>query len=330
MIFNKSNNGAGEFKALIGFIYASNTFANLVTYIGFAKKEVVNVIGPEIYKLAEDHYQSDDFGTDGDEGEFVLLNELVNRVQLPIALYAYRRFAPGNDLSHSDAGRQITVTETEKPAFEWMLDKDNANLLSLANDAIELLLDFLAEQLIVPEGETINDIGDAWLNSAAFAAIKSMIVNSVAAFEMVMPINGSRRLFMLMSPFMRKVETDLVRPAITKVRYDALIEAIKDDDLDDEQTEIVRLASPVIVMGAMAKAMKLLPAEILPDVFGKRFIEDRKTDVDTDSRLGAAQVLQQEASLELLKLQRYIKLITPVTEEVIPESVDTTKPYFIL
>jgi hypothetical protein len=329
MIFNKSDNGAEEFKALIGFIYASNTFANLVTYIFLAKKDVVNVIGPEIYKLAEDHYQSENFGTDGDDSEFVLLNELVARVQLPIALHAYRRFAPGNDLSHSDAGRLITVTETEKPAFEWMLDKDNANLLSLANDAVELLLDFLAEQLVVPEGETINAIGNAWNNSAAFKAIKSTIVNSVAAFEEVMPINGSRRLFMLLSAFMRKVESDLIRPAITRLRYDALIEAIRDGELADEQQEIIRLASPVIVMGAMAKALKLMPAELLPDVFGKRFIEDRKSDIDTDSRLGAAHVLQAEASLELLKLQRYIKLITPVTEEVIPESVDTTKPYFI-
>ena len=329
MIFNKSENGAEEFKALIGFIYASNTFSNLVTYIGFAKKDVVNIIGPEIYKLAEDHYLSQNFGTDGDEDEFVLLNQLVTRVQLPIALHAYRRFAPGNDLSHSDAGRQITVTETQKPAFEWMLDKDNANLLSLANDAVELLLDFLAEQLVVPEGETLNEIGEAWNNSAAFAAIKSTIVNSVAAFESVMPINGSRRLFMLLSAFMRKVETDLIRPVITRLRYDSLIEAIKDGELSEEQTEIVRLASPVIVMGAMAKAMKLIPAEVLPDVFGQRFIEDRKTDIDTDSRLGAAQVLQTEASLELLKLQRYIKLITPVTEDVIPESVDTTKLYFM-
>jgi hypothetical protein len=329
MIFNKSNNGAEEFKALIGFIYASNKFENLVTYIGFAKKDVVNVVGHEIYRLAEDHYKSDDFGTDGDADEFVLLNELVNRVQLPIALHAYRRFAPGNDLSHSDAGRQITVTETEKPAFEWMLDKDNANLLSLSNDAVELLLDFLAEQLVVPEGETINAIGDAWQNSDAFAAINSTIVNSVTAFEQNMPINGSRRLFMLLSPFIRSAENDLIRPVITKTRYDALIEAIRDGELSDEQKEIVRLASPVIVMHSMAKALKRIPAEILPDVFGQRFIDDRKTDIDTDSRLGAAQVLQQEATLELLKLQRYIKQITPVTEEVIPESVDTTKPYFM-
>ena len=327
MIFNKSDNGAEEFKALIGFIYASNTFANLVTYIFLAKKDVVNVIGPKIYKLAEDHYQSGDYGKEGPLID--LLNELVNRVQLAIALHAYRRFAPGNDLSHSDAGRLITVTETEKPAFEWMLDKDNANLLSLANDAVELLLDFLAEQLVAPEGETINAIGNAWNNSAAFKAIKSTIVSSVAAFEEVMPINGSRRLFMLLSAFMRKVESDLIRPAITRLRYDALIEAIRDGELADEQQEIIGLASPVIVMGAMAKALKLMPAELLPDVFGKRFIEDRKSDIDTDSRLGAAHVLQAEASLELLKLQRYIKLITPVTEEVIPESVDTTKPYFI-
>lgn len=326
MIFNKSNNGAEEFKSLIGFIYASNNFNNLITYIGFAKKDVVSVVGKEIYDLAETHYKSVDFASV--EPEFKLLNELVHFVQLPIALHAYRRFAPGNDLTHSDAGRQITVTETEKPAFEWMLDKDNANLLSLANDAIELLLDFLAEQL-VPVGGLLNDIGDAWNNSEAYKNIKSTIVNSIADFEQVIPINGSRRLFMLLAPFIRKAENDIIRGTITPIRYIALIEAIKDGELNEEQKEIKCLATPVIVMQAMAKAMKLVPAEILPDTFAKRFTDDKRTDIDTDSRLGAAQVLEQEANRDFARLQRYIKRISPPSA---PEPIveqDITDPFFI-
>lgn len=327
MIFNKSDNGAEEFKSLIGFIYASNDFDNLVTYINFAKKDVVAVIGKEIYKLAEDHYRSADYQSA--QPEFKLLNELVPLVQLPIALHAYRRFAPGNDLTHSDAGRQITVTDTEKPAFEWMLDKDNANLLSLANDAIELLLDFLAEQL-VPVLGIMNDIGTVWNNSDAYKNIKSTIVNSIADFEKVIPINGSRRLFMLLAAFIRKAESDIIRGAITPIRYDALIEAIKDDHLTEEQTEIKRLASPVIVMQAMAKALKLVPAEILPDTFAKRFTDDKHTDIDTDSRLGAAQVLEQEAGRDFSRLQRYIKLISPVPVVLDVEDEDITNdPFFM-
>ncbi len=326
MIFNKTDNGAEEFKGLIGFIYASNNFDNLVTYINFAKKDVVTVIGKEIYELAEDHYQGANYQSA--QPEFKLINELVKLVQLPVALHAYRRFAPGNDLTHSDAGRQITVTETEKPAFEWMLDKDNANLLSLANDAIELLLDFLADQLVPVEG-VINDIGTAWNNSAAYKNIKSTIVNSVADFEQVIPINGSRRLFMLLVPFMRKAENDIIKGAITNARYDALIEAMLDNDLTPEQTEIKRLASPVIVMQAMAKALKLVPAEILPDTFAKRFTDDKRTDVDTDSRLGAAQVLEQEANRDFSRLQRYIKQINPPTAPLPEVEIDTNDPFFI-
>lgn len=326
MIFNKSDNGAEEFKGLIGFIYASNNFDNLVTYIGFAKKDVVSVIGKEIYKIAETHYLSVNYASVG--AEYKLLNELVALVQLPIALHAYRRFAPGNDLTHSDAGRQITVTETEKPAFEWMLDKDNANLLSLANDAIELLLDFLAEQL-VPVGGLLNDIGDVWNNSDAYKNIKSTIVNSIADFEQVITINGSRRLFMLLAPFIRKTETDIIRGAITPTRYATLIEAIKDGELTEEQTEIKRLATPVIAMHAMAKAMKLVPAEILPDTFAKRFTDDKRPDIDTDSRLGAAQVLEQEANRDFARLQRYIKRISPIPAPAPVVEQDVTDPFFM-
>lgn len=326
MIFNKSDNGAEEIKGLIGFIDAAITFSNLKSFFAFAKKLVVNVIGPEIYKLAEDHYKSDDYGSAAPE--FSLLNELVERVQLPMALHAYRRYAPGNDLIHGDIGRHIKVTDDEKPAFEWQIEKDNANLLTLANDATELLLDFLDEQLIVPEGGQINKIGNVWNNSAAFKLIKSTIVNSIADFEEVIPINNSRRLFLLLAPSIRKVETDLIRPAITQTRYDALIESIRDGDLSPEQKEIRRLALPVIVPQAMARALKLIPTEILPDAFAQRFADDKRSDIDTDSRLGAAQVLEQEAKLEYAKLQRYIKLITVVEEEEEETSEDTDKPFF--
>lgn len=313
MIFNKSDNGAQEFKSLIGFIYASLNFNSLKSFVKLAAAEVKKVIGPEIYTLAEDHYLSDDFGSNQDS--FLALNELVERVQLPIALLAYRKFAPGNDLSHSDSGRRMTVNDTEKQAFEWMIDKDDANLVKLYNDAFELLLSFLDEQLIVPEGEEINDIGEAWNNSDAFKSVKSVIVNSVAAFESVIPINSSRRLYLLLLPYIRKAERDLISPMITRTRYDAMIEALRDGDMSDDQLNIQRLATPPVAMKAMAQALKLIPVESLPDAFALRFAADKRSDIATDDRLAAAQILEHEAGLEMLKLQRYISSITPVTEE---------------
>lgn len=325
MIFNKSNNGASEFKALVGFIYASIDFNNLKSFVKLATAEVKKVIGAEVYELAEEHYKSDNFGSDDEEYE--LMNELVERVQLPIALRAYQKFAPGNDLSHSDSGRRMTVNETEKQAFEWMIDKDNANLEKLYNEAFELLLSFLEEQLVVADGEVMNDIGEAWNNSEAFKLVKSVIVNSVQAFESVIPINSSRRLYLLLLPYIKKTERDLISPMITLTRYEALIEALRDGELDAEQLKIQQLSTPPVAMKSMAMGLKLIPVEALPDAFAMRFATEKR-DIDTDDRLAAAQILEHEAGLEMLKLQRYITSITPVTEDEETDLEDPAKRPF--
>ena len=143
MIFNKDGKGSDELKSLIGFIYKSIDFANLKTYLVLAKREIIQIIGREVYAKALEFYKSSAYDTPADPDTDALLRELVLRIQLPLSLIAYRKYAPGADLTHNDSGRQITVTETVKPAFEWMIKRDNANITSLANEAIDFLLEFL-------------------------------------------------------------------------------------------------------------------------------------------------------------------------------------------
>ena len=143
MIFNKGSNGAAEAKGLLGFIYKSNNFDNMATFVTIAEREIKRVIGPEVFKLAQDHYLSDNYLQDAENVQQTLLDELVKYVQLPVILHAYRRFAPLNDLSHSEGGRSITVTDELKPAFEWMIASDNASLLDLAHEATDMLIEFL-------------------------------------------------------------------------------------------------------------------------------------------------------------------------------------------
>lgn len=321
MIFNKNNNGSAEVKSALGFTHASLSFENLENFIPFAKKDLVKVIGPEVYEIAEDHYKSENY----QNSEYTDLNELVKLIQTVIAYNAYRRYVKSNDLTHSETGRQITVTETEKPAFEWMVDKDDANLLSLANETFELLLDFLDEQL---NDERENEIAAAWMESEAFKTMNSCIVNRVKELEKVVSINGSRRIYIMLLPYIKKAERTYIPGAIKADRYATLIEAIKDGELTEDQEHMRELITPVVVNHAMAKALKLLPAEVLPEVFGEKFAADKSESYDTDARLGAAQMFEIEAKSDYSILQRYIRTLEPVTETEEPET-DSTQPFFI-
>lgn len=323
-MFNKSNNGSEEIKAVLGFTHASMKFSNLENFMSFAKKDVVKVIGKEVFKLADDFYRTDEFG----KPEYPDQNNLVNLIQTVMAYSAYRRYVKSNDLSHSETGRQITVQDEIKPAFEWMVDKDDANLLSLANETFELLLDFLDELIAIDPPGTI---ANAWMESEAFKSMNSCIVNRVQEFEKVFYINGSRRIYIMLLPFLRKAERSYIPGAITEGRYDALVESIKDGELDPEQEIIRELATQVIVNHALAKALKMLPAESIPEVFGDRFLSEKLDFVDTDARLGAAQVFEQEAKSDYTRLQRYIRTQeTVIVVEIDDETEDETDlPFYI-
>lgn len=341
MIFNKSSNGSAELKSLIGFIYASISYDNLLTYLNFAKRDLVRIIGKNIYKMALDFYNSEDYEAETPTDIQIRKTELVKRIQLPVALLAYRRYAPGSDLAHNDSGRQITVTDEIKPAFEWMIERDNKNITSLANEAIDYLLEYLDEQLIPyslpPAGlglETepaVNDIGTLWGGTEEYSRTKDLFINTAFDFDRIFPINGSRQLFMTLAPFIREKELSHLVPVITRTRYDAIIEKIKDGDLVAQDKDIIRLAQPPLALLSMSTALMRLSMEVLPDSVVQNFqAMDAKQNHTADSvdRRGLSRLLLNEATMLLKPLQDYIAALTPVaaTEEL---PVDTTQPYFM-
>jgi len=342
MILNKSNNGADEAKTLLGFIYKSNNFDNLITYVNIAERDIKRVIGPEVYKLAEDHYKSESYKTVTPSPQQSLLDELVRLIQLPVLVHAYRRYAPLNDLSHSESGRQITVTTELKPAFEWMLERDNKSLLDIANETTDILIEFLDEQVPIPyvpideapTGEpTANTIEDTWRASATFAAQKDLFVNSAREFDGIFPIGASRRLFLVLVPFIREVELRHIRPLITVTRYDAIRELIKDGDLsatgNEISKEIHQLSKVSIALLTMSVALKRLSVELLPDSVVQSFsamdVRQTKT-ADSSTRNGVSALLERDGIRELIPLQNYITSLLPVIE-LIEEELDTTIPF---
>lgn len=119
MIFNRDNNGSKELRDLTGNYYANNDFDKIITDIELAAEEVSGLIGAELYKKVEEWYREKK--ENGDQ-------ELIKKVQRPIALLATLRMYQKNDLSHEDDGRKfkIATDNSEKLPWEWQLDRDDA------------------------------------------------------------------------------------------------------------------------------------------------------------------------------------------------------------
>jgi len=314
IIFNKNNAGASEMKELIGFIYKSINFNNLVTFIRFAQHDLLKMVGYELWNQALGHYHSANYNlapTDPVNVQFAMLDALVNKIQLVVALDAYRRYVPSADLSHSDKGRQIFVSDQEKPAFEWMIEKDNDNLRTLAAEAMENLLEWLDENhATAGEGGTPYL---AWAAGEALTQRKKLFINSAAAFDEIFPIRRSRLTFLALAPFIRRVQEMDIRSLFTAEKFTEIKLQFSTSDLSPENREIYdRIIQPLALL-ALSHAVKRLSSEVLPDGIFTHAISNVVNEKRSSSKVDRNEVslsLEKDGMRELAKLQAYLRQLS--------------------
>jgi hypothetical protein len=336
MLFNKDAKGSLEMKALIGFIYKSINFDNLKSYIGMSERDVRKTIGKEVFDVAQAHYDSENYQLaepDEDHPEYTILDELIQRIQYPVAVHAYRRYVPSSDLSHSDKGRQIYVSEQEKPAFEWQIEKDNENLLRLANDGTDMLLEFLNDNMDLVI--TTSDLSDPpvitetpvipWKNSDAYKASRELLINTVEEFEQIFMIGGSRLLFISLLPIMRRIQDNEIRACFTQDKFAEIRTQIQENNLSEENIIILDKARQPLALLTMATAAKRLTAEVLPDgIFSNltTSVIKAKSPASKIDRNEISSLLEKDGLRELRKLQDHLAVLAAAASGVTIEPVD--------
>ncbi len=348
MLFNKDGTGAKEAKLLIGFIYLSINFENLITYIHIAERKLKSIIGKQVYTLAHNHYHSSNYNAgEQTDIQFILLDELVRCIQLPIILDAYRRYAPGADLAHSEAGRTITVTDDKKPAFEWMIERDNKNLLDLTFETTETLLDFLWEQLQylsvsevnnvialeieTEEVKTENEIYRIWRNSAACLESKTLLINTSHEFNSIFPIKNSRQMFIALMPFIKEVENRFILPLVKAEMMACIKNELLLPEMSRQNRIVLELSKVPVGLITMSIALKRLSVEVLPDSVVHGY-SDKNTFVKipaaASDRVSLSALLERDGRRELLRLEQYMSslLQTPI----LPASPTTPEQFFFI
>lgn len=329
MLFNKEEHGSLELKALIGFIYKSINFDNLKSYIGFAERDIKKIIGAEVFQVAQDHYDSANYllaEADEDHPEYLVLDELVSRIQYPVAVHAYRKYVPSSDLTHSDKGRQILVSDQEKPAFEWQIEKDNENLLRLANETTDTLLEFLddhKDNIVTPETLLIP-----WKTSAAYLASKELFINTVDEFQKIFMIGGSRLVFISLLPLMRRVQFNEIKSCFTEEKYSELQGQVISGEISEANAIILDKARQPLALLTLSVACKRLTSEILPDgIFSNitTSVIKSKSPAAKIDRNEVSSSLEKDGMRELRKLQDYMEKIDAEAAGTTLEAIDLTE-----
>ena len=318
MIFDRHNLGAQELKELIGFIHKSINFQNLRSYIEFAQREVISIVGERLFNQAHDHYHSEHYllQVNDPTSDYFILDQLVQKLQLCVALHAYRRYAPGADLSHSDKGRQIFVSDQEKPAFEWQIEKDNENLLSLASEATESLLEFLEQYADYPQGQVPLL---AWASSEQCQASRSLLISSAREFEKVAPIGASRLTFLALAPFLQRIQNNEIRACFQPVRFTELTAQLALAELSEQNKLILEMAVQPLGLLALSSAIKRMAVRVMEDgVFStatEKVIRVKTTSLKAD-RNEVAVNLEKDGLRELARLQKYLASVDNQSPEI--------------
>jgi len=332
MLFNKNANGIDELRNHIGFLYKANKFEDIASDLQLAHEEMELIVGNEIMQASEAHYHSDAFQANEQTDAEKLLDKLVDHLQLPISLIAYKDYAVTNDLSHDSSGRKMVLDpESEKIPFEWLLERDDQAILNKAHRTTDRLIKFLDDNI------DNTPIKDTWAVSEAYALSKECFINTAREFDSIFPIQKSRRFFLAILPLMKEKELLKIRPIIGAELFNTLKEKIKDKDLTSEDKSLLQFIKVPLVLLTMRDAIKRLSVEILPNGVFQNYTSDRMTQNAKQAALANAKTaviasLDADIKEHLSLLQAEISKLNTDPETDIEEketSVDLVEQKFL-
>lgn len=193
---------------------------------------------PILGKVQYDAVMSACEGAASDEDLTNDMKPLVNKVRLPLANYALAVAIPRLQTMISSAGVQINSNNSQKTAFGWQVKQAVESYLKAGDAAADALLDWLEENKL-----TYTD----WAESSAYTVFKNCFVNTTAIFQAIRSINGSRKMFLQMKPYMEYIQDKHIKGTIGKEYYDELLAEIASGEITEENVVILDMIRKAVV-----------------------------------------------------------------------------------
>lgn len=250
VLFNREGDAKAstELKELLNFIDVDIHYKKIKGDILSATREVIDLVGRDIYNIAYNDYNSKEDAK----------TQLVYYMRYPIAINAYRMFAPNNDIAHTSNGRKMRQTDNEKQAFEWMIDRDNEMLERKYYRALDDLLHYLEEN----EAE--------WKESDAYKKLQESIFKTTDEFNEHFTIN-SRLLLMKLQPGIKQCLRNEIK---VRIGADVLQNLLSGEPENEELYYEVKQACACY---AMSWAMPRLSLQLFPQGLLQNYVGDSLT-----------------------------------------------------
>lgn len=322
LLFGKAG-ATKELKDLIPYVDVDLKVENLQPDLWAATNDLLRLIGPEIYAQAETKYYTPN------DPVLTVEKNLLFAMRYPIAVQAYRLYAPSNDLAHTQNGRKMRSDDNEKSAFEWQIDRDNAAQEKRYYRALDDVLFFLdsLRQFDTPanDEETLEGaLRTTWRTSNAFQASKAHFIQTTDDFDPIFPIHSRLILYKLLPAF-TLCENEEILPRIGRAKFDALKESIRNNSLPDTDKPLLSAIKRAVGYASLSWAMMRYSINLFPDGVLQHYTSDRATTRGQKPALNieaeAARVaFRSDADKALLEIER---LVAP---PIVPNSENHSYP----
>ena len=195
ILFNRDGDGGIEITKALGLISDRVDFSTWAPILPLGLRDVIAIIGREPVEALAEYYEA---GDDNDERKSRALAYL----QQSVALFSWLKIIPTLDAMHDNTGRAKRIGENEKGLTALEQYKDEANILRLAYEATDALIEQMDCEAF-----------DFWTTSRKYRQRSGLLVRNKETFDEFYLI-GSHRLFLTLLPIIREVQAASVAPII--------------------------------------------------------------------------------------------------------------------
>ena len=246
-LFDRDGNGSEEITAAVGIISNGITFDKWRPLIPFGIRDVVAIVGREPVEALSEFYESGDWERYVSDDRHRMMPAL-KCLQQAVAFFTWLKIIPTLDAQHDESGRSRRLGENEKGLTAIQEFKDEENILRLAYEATDALIEVMDREAF-----------QFWTESPKYKQREGLLIRSKEEFDNYYII-GSHRLFVTLLPIIREVQGATVAPVLGKYLTPIL------SGVDSDTFSLMKgTAARAVALLTMQKAVERLPIEVIPE-----------------------------------------------------------------
>ncbi len=239
-LFEYRDPGDEEILHAVGMISSGITFDKWRPLIPFGIRNLASIVGYDVLEAVSSYYT----GIEHNPG----METILSHTQQAVAFFTWLKLIPTLDAQHGDTGRAKSLGENEKGLTALQEFKDEENILRLAYEATDALVEALEREAF-----------PFWTESPKYKQREGLLIRSKEEFDNYYII-GSHRLFVTLVPIIREVQGATVAPVLGKY-----LTTILSGEDSDTFALMKTTAARAVALLTMQKAVERLPVEVIPE-----------------------------------------------------------------